>query len=232
MEGGGRVWMSQPISGEDAARVTVEGRAASGTSNRTAKITVVVACISPLVGRGVLASLRGDRRLQVVGSELGRRTFSSSFGRGVSPHVVVLGELVEYESLVRVQSSRPAPGVVVIAREPEPLLGPLLLATGVSSLASTASKAELVSAVLLAAGGVRVLVGTRTQSRASTDGAGLCALTKRELEVLACLSEGQSNQQIAEVLHISVETARTHVARILRKLDRHTRRELVGVSVA
>ncbi|GAA2099454.1 LuxR family transcriptional regulator [Streptomyces albiaxialis] len=43
-------------------------------------------------------------------------------------------------------------------------------------------------------------------------------LTRRERDVLALVSEGRSNRQIAERLHISPKTASVHVSRILAKL--------------
>ncbi len=45
------------------------------------------------------------------------------------------------------------------------------------------------------------------------------ALTPRELEVLRLLTQGKSNPQIAEELVISRLTAKTHVERIIRKLE-------------
>jgi DNA-binding NarL/FixJ family response regulator len=45
------------------------------------------------------------------------------------------------------------------------------------------------------------------------------ALTPRETEVLALLTTGQTNQQIAHSLNISKGTAKVHVERIIRKLD-------------
>ena len=45
------------------------------------------------------------------------------------------------------------------------------------------------------------------------------ALTPRETEVLALLTTGQTNQQIAESLNISKGTAKVHVERIIRKLE-------------
>jgi DNA-binding CsgD family transcriptional regulator len=52
-------------------------------------------------------------------------------------------------------------------------------------------------------------------------------LTLAETKVLAVLSLGLSNREIARRLFISVETARTHIGRILRKLDARTRFEAI-----
>ncbi len=48
-------------------------------------------------------------------------------------------------------------------------------------------------------------------------------LTRREREVLASLAGGLSNRQIAEQLHMSVDTERTHMMNILNKLGVHSR---------
>ena len=45
------------------------------------------------------------------------------------------------------------------------------------------------------------------------------ALTPRETEVLALLTTGRTNQQIAQFLNISKGTAKVHVERIIRKLE-------------
>ena len=44
-------------------------------------------------------------------------------------------------------------------------------------------------------------------------------LTERETDVLRLLAQGQSNQEIARNLHISMTTVRSHVSSILMKLD-------------
>lgn len=44
-------------------------------------------------------------------------------------------------------------------------------------------------------------------------------LTERETDVLRLLAQGQSNQEIAFNLHISMTTVRSHVSNILMKLD-------------
>lgn len=48
-------------------------------------------------------------------------------------------------------------------------------------------------------------------------------LTERESEVLALIEEGNTNGQIADELHISTSTVKTHVSNILAKLDVHSR---------
>ncbi|WP_024794121.1 response regulator [Tomitella biformata] len=52
---------------------------------------------------------------------------------------------------------------------------------------------------------------------------GLDELTEREREVFDCLGEGLSNRQIARRLEIGETTAKTHVARVLRKLGLQSR---------
>lgn len=44
-------------------------------------------------------------------------------------------------------------------------------------------------------------------------------LTKREFEVLLCIAQGYSNQEIAAELFISLKTVKTHVSNILAKLQ-------------
>ena len=44
-------------------------------------------------------------------------------------------------------------------------------------------------------------------------------LTKREIEVLAFVSEGYNNTEIAKKLHLSVNTVKAHVSNIMQKLE-------------
>jgi len=55
-------------------------------------------------------------------------------------------------------------------------------------------------------------------------------LTEREREVLAEVARGLSNAEIAESLHMSVATAKTHVSRILAKLNARDRAQLVIIA--
>jgi DNA-binding CsgD family transcriptional regulator len=56
-------------------------------------------------------------------------------------------------------------------------------------------------------------------------------LTRRELQVLRLMATTHSNRDIAEQLFVSQETVRSHVKRILRKLDQPDRTQAVLVAV-
>jgi predicted ATPase/DNA-binding CsgD family transcriptional regulator len=54
------------------------------------------------------------------------------------------------------------------------------------------------------------------------------ALTRREEEVAALVARGLTNRRVASELSISEHTAATHVAKILKKLDLHSRSQLAA----
>ncbi|MGB2886865.1 MAG: response regulator transcription factor [Candidatus Acidiferrales bacterium] len=56
-------------------------------------------------------------------------------------------------------------------------------------------------------------------------------LTPREREIVQLISEGKSNKEVSSVLGISVKTAETHRANIMRKLEVHSVSELVRYAV-
>ena len=56
-------------------------------------------------------------------------------------------------------------------------------------------------------------------------------LTTREREIVQLLAEGKSSKEVASSLNISVKTAETHRANIMRKLQIHTVSELVRYAI-
>lgn len=100
-----------------------------------------------------------------------------------------------------------------------------------------AADTEVVGAVRAVAGGDRYVhptLGARLvqadvelRRRADED-----PLSEREHEVLRLLALGHTNQEIASLLYISVRTAETHRAHIMRKLGLSTRAELVRYALA
>ncbi len=95
-------------------------------------------------------------------------------------------------------------------------------------LLKTATIEEILDAVRRLAAGEQLLsqreviellrlVGQRRQEEHAARRA-IGQLTPRELQVLQALADGLNDQQMAERLHLSVRTARTHMVHILAKL--------------
>jgi DNA-binding NarL/FixJ family response regulator len=107
-------------------------------------------------------------------------------------------------------------------------------------LLKNAPPAELVSAVRATARGdaqlapaiVRRMVEefVRRPAPGTTRPDALAALTARELDVLKLLARGMTNTEIAAELFLGEATVRTHVSRILSKLDLRDRTQAVVIA--
>ena len=73
----------------------------------------------------------------------------------------------------------------------------------------------------------RLLERVATDLREAPDTTALDALTEREREVLALVGQGRTNTEIGQALFLSPLTAKTHVSRIMTKLDARDRVQLV-----
>lgn len=69
-----------------------------------------------------------------------------------------------------------------------------------------------------------------TRKHEAETSAELSVLTDRETEILRLVARGLTNQEIADELVISPATVKTHIARIMAKLDCHDRAQLVVVA--
>jgi DNA-binding NarL/FixJ family response regulator len=66
-------------------------------------------------------------------------------------------------------------------------------------------------------------VAMRQRKREQEAEAVRARLTPREFEVLQALARGLGDRQMAEELHVSIETVRTHMVNILGKFGVHSR---------
>ena len=104
-------------------------------------------------------------------------------------------------------------------------------------LLKDATTAELIRAVQVVAAGDALLAPsvtrrliadfTRKPPTTTLSPAALDVLTSRETEVLRLIGQGLSNAEISRALSISGETTKTHVKRILAKLDLRDRAQAV-----
>jgi len=92
----------------------------------------------------------------------------------------------------------------------------------------TAIRVVAAGDAIIAPGVTRRLIGQfADQPRSGHKPRELTEITDREREVLKLVGLGMSNAEIAAVLHITAGTAKTHVARLLAKLDARDRVQLV-----
>lgn len=69
------------------------------------------------------------------------------------------------------------------------------------------------------------------QTARAAQGANFARLTDRELQILALVSEGKTNKEIAEKVFLSEKTVRNYVSSILDKLNLSTRSEAAAYAV-
>jgi DNA-binding NarL/FixJ family response regulator len=110
------------------------------------------------------------------------------------------------------------------------------LRAGASGFLLKRTRAEdLVDAIRVVAGGealpapelTRRLIAGSVDASGGRSNVASWSLTDREREVLVHVARGLSNQDIAEHLHLSTETVRTHVKRMYVKMGVHDRAQAV-----
>jgi DNA-binding NarL/FixJ family response regulator len=128
-------------------------------------------------------------------------------------------------ALGRIKLDKPILPVVMFSAFDNPAYVARAVAMGASGfLSKGCTRDELVNAITKAAAGENVF--TREELRRVTGALATpritadidVPLTQREGEVLREIAKGLMNKQIAEVLHISVETIKEHVQHILAKI--------------
>ncbi len=137
--------------------------------------------------------------------------------------------------LVRaVHAASPGAGVLLLTAAADRLEVARAVERGADGvLCKTATVVEIVGAIRRLCAGERLLApaeviellwldGQRREEERAAQQA-LARLTPREREVLQALADGLSDQELAERLHLSVRTARTHMANILAKLGVESR---------
>ncbi|MGH3352828.1 MAG: response regulator [Nocardioides sp.] len=191
-------------------------------------ITVVLVDDEPLVRSGLRAILESAADITVVG-EADDGAAALAVVRSARPDVVLMDvrmPRVDGIAATRliVELDLPPAVVVVTTFENDDYVYDALRAGARGFLLKRASAGDFVNAVrtvhegdsLLFPGAIRSLVA----AVGAPEGGGLdgARLTSREAEVLHLLASGRSNAEIAEDIHLGVETVRTHVRNILAKL--------------
>lgn len=157
-------------------------------------------------------------------------------GESDRPHIILMDlmmpEMDGIEATRTIMASHPTMKIVMLTSflEDDKVYG-AIEAGAVSYVLKTVSAEELIYAINGAFKGMPVM--TADVSQALTRGlrqrnaqSGDEDLTEREKEVLLLIADGQSNKEIAEELHISIKTVKTHVSNLLMKCELEDRTQL------
>jgi DNA-binding NarL/FixJ family response regulator len=195
-------------------------------------IRILLADDQPLVRAGLRALLEGESDMEVVG-EAGDGDEAVALARE-TPADVLIGDISV--SCAEVTSSG-LKLIVLTAYEPEEDIFGALRAGASAFLPEDCDPIDLVRAVRIVAGGDALFAPTITRrliagfaerpDTTRTSPRELDWLTTREVEVMALVAAGLSNDQIGSRLIISPATARNHVSQTMRKLGVHDRAQLV-----
>ena len=154
-----------------------------------------------------------DIRMPVMdGLEATRRILESRPGQDVRVIMLTTFDLDQY---VYAALAAGASGFLLKAVSPEHLVAAVLLVRTGDALLAPSITRRLVERFAPRPGGPGV------------PGRDLSVLTPREHEVLGLIARGMSNAELASALTLSEATVKTHVARILAKLDLRDRVQAV-----
>jgi NarL family two-component system response regulator LiaR len=192
--------------------------------NRPA-VAVAVTRFEDIVSRGLRSLIEEDKSLKLVASEVAHEDLRDVL-RERRPEVAILnfGSLTNASELRELHQEFSGTRLVVLANRPTPSECRQMLAFGATAcLAKSTQARDVLHAIHLASRGLHVLppAGVDVPGPVGPE-----LLTPREADVLELLQGGRSNGEIAQALHVSVETVRTHARHVYRKLGVRTRREL------
>ena len=210
-----------------------------------AALKVLIADDHEIVRKGLRAILEGQRDLEIVGeAEDGRQAVAMT--KELNPQIVVLDlampSLNGLEATKQIMKARPQTKVLILTmQEADPLIRDVLDAGARGYSLKTDAGRDLLTAVealrrnktfftskvaqMILEG---FLKGDARPRDAQNPGD---RLTARQREIVQLLAEGKSSKEVAVALGLSVKTAETHRANIMRKLDCHSVSEIVRYAI-
>lgn len=190
-------------------------------------IRVVVVDDHEIVRRGIIAYLRTDEMIDIVG-EASSGNEASVLVEEIKPDVVLMDLIMDngsgIEATNKILKHSPNCKIIILTSfYDDEQIFPAIEAGAFSYLLKTSSGLEIADAIKKTVKGEnviepkvagRIMTGFRKEDNKPHD-----ELTPRELEVLLCIGNGMTNQEISAKLYIGIKTVKTHVSNILSKLE-------------
>jgi len=208
-------------------------------------LRILIADDHDLMRRGVKALLQSHAGWEIIGeAHTGREAVSKA--EELKPDVVILDismpDLNGVDAAKRIRKASPDTEVLILSVHYSDQLIRDILEAGVRGyIVKSDSDRDLVIAVETLANhkpfftprATEVMLTNFNEGKTKADLPETMRdrLTSREREIVQLLAEGKSSKEVASSLNISVKTAETHRANIMRKLQLHTVSELVRYAV-
>ena len=208
------------------------------------KIRVLLVDDHAVVRTGLKMLLNGQEDLEIVG-EAGSAAEALAETERVQPTVILmdigLPDKTGIEATREIKAKFANVNIVALTiHEDEEYFFQMLNAGASGYVPKRAAPEELITAIRAAANGEVYLYPSMAKllvrdylniDRLPEEKIDLGGLTDREHEVFTMLAEGASNQEIADALVISPKTVERHRENIMRKLNLHSRSELVRYAI-
>ena len=199
-------------------------------------VSILIADDHELVRKGIRTVLEARTGWQVV-AEAGD-------GRQVAVLDISMPLLNGLEATRQIAKIAPQTKVLILTmHDADPMIQQILEAGAKGYLLKSDASLDLVSAVeallrnktfFTPKVGQIVLDGYLNKNPKGADedaGNNALRLTARQRQIVQLLAEGKSSKEVAVVLDISVKTAETHRANIMRRLDCHSVTDLVHYAI-
>jgi two-component system, NarL family, response regulator NreC len=208
------------------------------------KIRLLLVDDHAVVRSGLRMLLMNEEDMDIVG-EAGNAVDALEAARTLKPDVILmdigLPDMSGIEATREIRQQFPDMAVIALTiHEDEEYFFKMLDAGARGYVPKRAAPEELITAIRAAAANevyiypslAKLLVRDYlSQDRSAEQSIALDNLTEREREVLACLADGKSNDEIAEALVISPKTVARHRENIMHKLNLHSRADLVRYAI-
>ncbi|HEX9333767.1 MAG TPA: response regulator transcription factor [Anaerolineales bacterium] len=196
-----------------------------------------------VVRSGLRMLLENERNVEIIGEAASAHEAIEAAAR-LKPTVILmdigLPDLSGIEATREIKKRNPEVSIVALTiHEDEEYFFKMLEAGATGYVPKRAAPDELLTAIRAAAIGevylypslAKLLVRDFLSSGRSSEEQTASELTDREQEVLTYLADGANNEEIATALVISPKTVARHRENIMRKLNLHSRSELVRYAI-
>jgi len=205
------------------------------------KIRILVADDHPLMRDALLLTLDEDPELQVVG-EAANGIEALELAAELNPDVLLMDLLMPgmngLDAITKIKETHPQIKVLVVTSlEDEEKILAAVQAGALGYFPKSAPRNYLFEAIHKVANGIPYLpagIALKLFSvvrdlKVSPPGEDINQepLTARQKEILALIGEGQTDNEIAETLHLSVNTVYSHVHHIIQRLGVRNRSQAV-----